>query len=121
MDEKVRRIRNWSGTGINPSTEDTLQDLLDINTLSSPGTMATGTATIAAQSYSLATGKANLLIQNTGTVLVRIGGSNVTGSLGYKLTPMGSYEFRNVEDQFTIYYIRDTTAGGDGQLTFIPL
>ena len=66
IDNAVRRIKDWTGTGINPATEDTLDSIvteLQNNILDSPTTKSAVSITAVATSHTITAGKKNLVIQ----------------------------------------------------------
>ena len=112
MDEHIRRIKNLTGTLINPATEDTLLEISGLNTLASPVTKPLVACSNVRTSYTISAGKHTLIIRNTGAKILAWGGSTVTYDTGDKLVPTEGYLFKGCVDGFTVYFIcngADTT------------
>lgn len=118
MDENIRRIKKWTGIGINPAEEDTLQEVRNNDILGSPNNTTKYVASAVQGSHIAGAGIKHIYLQNTGGVLIRTGGTDTAATIGIVWTPYTGFMFRNIKSGWKIYFIRDTTAAIDGEISF---
>ena len=121
MRRKDRILRDTAEVWIDPATEDKQDDIISAlgsTTIGAPSATTKYAVSAIQGSHTVGGGISHMYVQNTGGVLIRIGASDCAATTGIVWTPYQGFFFSNVTPGALYYFIRDTTAAVDGEISF---